>query len=135
MATSIHLIFNGSAFPIELSTSGIYYRDHEAPTAYTQEEYDQIADTETGIFSEEEQSLKLTIYPNPVTNGVLYVELNDEYSLKELKITIYDMTGTAFLYQNNGKLNVDVSGLSNGFYIMKISTGDGQAIQKIFITN
>jgi hypothetical protein len=121
--------------PIELSTSGIYYRDHEAPTAYTQEEYDQIADTETGIFSEEEQSLKLTIYPNPVTNGVLYVELNDEYSLKELKITIYDMTGTAFLYQNNGKLNVDVSGLSNGFYIMKISTGDGQAIQKIFITN
>ncbi len=120
--------------PIELSSSGIYYRDHEAPTAYMQEEYKQGTDTETGIFSEEEAPWELTVFPNPVTKGILYVELEDEYSLKDLKIAIYDMAGATLLYQNNGQSNVDVSDLPNGFYLIKISTEKSRAIQKIFIT-
>jgi uncharacterized delta-60 repeat protein len=81
-----------------------------------------------------EQSLSTTsfdaanafvIYPNPVQN-VLHLQSNNFTSIKAVKI--YDLQGKVVLQETNDTLNV--SNLSKGLYIVKISTEEGEVTKK-----
>jgi uncharacterized delta-60 repeat protein len=65
------------------------------------------------------------IYPNPVQN-VLHLQANNFTSIKAVKI--YDLQGKVVLQDTNDTINV--SNLSNGLYIVKISTEEGEVTKK-----
>lgn len=78
------------------------------------------------------------IYPNPSQN-VANMELTLTENLP-LDITVYDITGKAVINKNYGemikgdhKLPINVSALSNGFYIMKVQVGEEVLSQKISV--
>ena len=61
---------------------------------------------------------KINIYPNPATN-ILTIEANDVIK----KVSIYNMLGQLILVSNT--LNIDVSNLKVGNYLVKLSTEKG----------
>lgn len=65
------------------------------------------------------------IYPNPVQN-VLHLKANNFTSIKTVKI--YDLQGKVVLQDTNDTINV--SNLSKGLYIVKISTEEGEVTKK-----
>jgi hypothetical protein len=61
-------------------------------------------------------------YPNPVDEQ-LFVELNE--TVQKLNVEIYNITGQLVLnrmFQNTNSVNLDVSGLTNGIYILRLNT-------------
>jgi uncharacterized delta-60 repeat protein len=65
------------------------------------------------------------IYPNPAQN-VLHLQSNNFTSIKAVKI--YDLQGKVVLEDTNDTINV--SNLSKGLYIVKISTEEGEVTKK-----
>jgi uncharacterized delta-60 repeat protein len=65
------------------------------------------------------------IYPNPVQN-VLHLQSNNFTSIKSVKI--YDLQGKVVLQDTNDTINV--SNLSKGVYIVKITTEEGEVTKK-----
>ena len=65
------------------------------------------------------------IYPNPAQN-VLHLQSNNFTSIKAVKI--YDLQGKVVLEDTNDTINV--SNLSKGLYIVKISTEEGEFTKK-----
>lgn len=73
------------------------------------------------------QTPKLTLYPNPVTNQ-LYFSSSDQI-IKN--VVIYNITGSLVKTISNATESVDVSNLPKGSYVVKVSTNEGEFIQKI----
>ncbi|HET6244005.1 MAG: T9SS type A sorting domain-containing protein [Bacteroidetes bacterium] len=77
----------------------------------------------------------ITIFPNPANNHLFFDGISD-YS--HTRINIFDMYGkNVFIHENQELTFIDVSGFSNGIYIVKIDnslTGKSQS-QKIIISN
>ncbi|WP_281337077.1 T9SS type A sorting domain-containing protein [Flavobacterium eburneipallidum] len=73
------------------------------------------------------QSPKLTLYPNPATNQ-LYFSSSDQ---KINTVTIYNLTGALVKTISNVSEAIDVSNLSNGSYLVKVTTDKGSFTQKI----
>ena len=75
------------------------------------------------------------IYPNPVTDAVVNVKLQDNSKIYEY--VIFDFKGTALLKgvldQNNTKIGV--STLTSGIYFIKMINGTSVSNQKIIIKN
>jgi hypothetical protein len=74
----------------------------------------------------------LNFYPNPVTNGKIYITSKNTSS-KE--IAIYDVLGKLVL-QTNLNINskeVNVGVLNAGVYIIKIKEGDATATRKLIV--
>ena len=65
------------------------------------------------------------IYPNPAQN-VLHLQSNNFTTIKAVKI--YDLQGKVVLQDTNDTINV--SNLSKGLYIVKISTEEGEFTKK-----
>jgi hypothetical protein len=63
----------------------------------------------------------ISIYPNPVSN-VLTIDLKSDVE-ESLLLRIFSMDGRMMMQKQggtqNGRLAVDISGLSNGFYILQ----------------
>ena len=72
----------------------------------------------------------LNIYPNPVTNGNLYIS-SDSNEIKA--VTIFDVLGKQVLKANVSNQVVNVSHLSKGVYILKIIEAGQTASRKIVI--
>ena len=72
--------------------------------------------------------LDVTIYPNP-TDNYLFIEGNKN----PISISIYNLLGAEVISKSNTD-KIDVSELSNGVYIIRISDGIGQTDRK-FIKN
>jgi uncharacterized protein (TIGR02145 family) len=74
---------------------------------------------QTGEYSMEAQ---VQIYPNPVTNNLI---INCGQKLN-LKMQIFDLQGNCLLEKEleNSANNLDISFLSEGLYILKLSTSD-----------
>ena len=72
--------------------------------------------------------LDMTIYPNPTAN-YLFIEGN----VNPVSISIYNLLGAEVIVKSNTN-KIDVSELSNGVYIIKISDGVSQ-IDRKFIKN
>jgi hypothetical protein len=71
------------------------------------------------------KELKALIYPNP-SSGYVYVQTETQ---KDLNLTIYDLTGKELL-STKGK-QIDFSNLSQGIYILKGKTEEGEFTKRI----
>ena len=72
----------------------------------------------------------LTLYPNPVDNGKLYI-----YSSKNLSkhIDVFDVLGKKVLSESLYGKTLDVSSLTSGVYIIKIEEGPNTTTRKLVI--
>lgn len=84
-----------------------------------------------GIKSNKNNIAGLRVYPNPITNGALYVS-TDNNDL-EKSIEIYDVLGKKVLSTKTSEDYVNVSNLKVGVYILKIKEEDNIATRKIVI--
>ena len=77
------------------------------------------------------------IYPNP-SNGNFSILIND-YASSEFDITIIDLTGKIILQETyisksgENELNIRLSDVSNGLYMLNIRKGDKNVTRKLFI--
>ena len=81
----------------------------------------------------------VTLFPNPVKDGILTVALDMEKSYDESYITIFDFGGTMIRRLRPGtiagksSLQVNVQDLLPGIYLCEISSGNGSSITKKFV--
>jgi len=75
----------------------------------------------------------LQIFPNPVTNGRIYISTDQNSNSREIEI--YDMLGkkvySTVLYNNNKEINV--SHLNSGVYMIKIIENNSSATRKLIV--
>lgn len=79
----------------------------------------------------------LSLYPNP-TEGIINVELSKKYTAKELEICIYNEAGELCHYEApqviySNKMEIDISHLPNGFYMIQLSRSDGKIDREKFV--
>ena len=72
----------------------------------------------------------LEVYPNPVTDGILYV---DTKANAEKTIAIYDVVGKQVLNTTTSSNLVNVAQLNGGVYILKITEAGKTATRKLVI--
>ena len=72
----------------------------------------------------------LNIYPNPVTNGILNIT-SDNNEVKA--VTVFDILGKQVLKANVSTQPMNVSSLSKGVYILKITEAGQTASRKLVI--
>lgn len=79
---------------------------------------------------EQNEIAGLSIYPNPVTDGILQIT-SDNNEAKS--ITIFDLLGRQALNTNASNNTINVSSLKTGIYILKITEDGKTATQKLII--
>ncbi len=94
--------------------------------------------TTAGLAQESKSPLKsqdnsiegLSFYPNPVTNGKVYIssKLN-----ADKQIAIFDVLGKKVLQTLITTKELNVASLSPGVYIIKIEEGDATATRKLIV--
>lgn len=105
-------------------TNGCVYA-YSAGTTFTMEVPPPPVDTRVG---EEMLVLQsLSVYPNP-TNGTLNLNFNN-YVPATFAVRVYDLKGQEVFNVEN-QPEMDLSSLSAGIYIMKVSTGSGAWVNK-----
>ena len=72
----------------------------------------------------------LSVYPNPVKNGVFYINTNAN---AERNVTIFDVLGKQVLNTTTSESAVNVSGLNAGVYMVKITEEGNTATKKLVI--
>lgn len=72
----------------------------------------------------------LSLYPNPVSNGKLYIDSSKSLSKH---IDIFDVLGKKVLSTSISGKTLDVSSLTPGVYIIKIEEGSSTATRKLVI--
>jgi Secretion system C-terminal sorting domain len=72
----------------------------------------------------------LKVYPNPVTNGTLFVDTD---SNSEKNIVVYDVLGKQVLNTTTANNAVNVSRLNSGVYIVKVTEDGKTATRKLVI--
>nr|WP_240723569.1 T9SS type A sorting domain-containing protein [Flavobacterium sp. J27] len=72
----------------------------------------------------------LTIYPNPVNNGKIYI--TSKLGL-EKKIEIFDVLGKKVFEAVVTTKEVNISALNTGVYIVKVKEGETSATRKLII--
>lgn len=116
--------------PVTLSNSGVMYKNHVSPIAYTQEVYEQgeQLSVNTNLISS-----KIIITNTVITNGILNLIYTDDFHKKEIEIRIYNPTGQIVKKEFGPKTTINVNTLSNGLYIVKVKTNLGVISKKIMI--
>jgi hypothetical protein len=72
----------------------------------------------------------LSVYPNPVTNGNLFITSNSSDSKA---VAIYDILGKQVIKANTSNNAVNVSQLKSGVYMLKITENEKTATRKLLI--
>lgn len=72
----------------------------------------------------------LTIYPNPVNTGRIYISSK---SSLDKKVEIFNVLGKKVLEAIITSKEVNISNLSAGVYIIKIKEGEASATRKLII--
>ncbi len=116
--------------PVTLSNSGIMYRDHQSPIAYTQEDYEQGAPLSVNDNSVLSQ---FSVFPTVIKNGVFNWTVSEEVDKNNIKLTIYNTAGQLVKKVSNTSSEVNVSKLSGGLYFVKINSNLGFVTKKIII--
>ncbi len=83
----------------------------------------------------EPADLTLKLYPNPITNGVLTVEIPESFGGVGVHtdiITIYNVSGKLMLSKpaNRPKTRINISHLPNGTYIVKIGEVSAKIVKQ-----
>ena len=84
----------------------------------------------TSIWQEAQPDQNINVFPNPAQSHISIKDLEPNSTLD-----IYAITGAKMMRLDNqsGRANLDISGLNNGMYIIKISSEKGVVSKKIFI--
>ncbi len=71
--------------------------------------------------------VQAVVYPNP-TSGQLTVEAEEMTS-----VSVYDLVGQCVMKQtvDNGRVVIEMDGLQNGIYMIKVETRNGAAMQRV----
>lgn len=77
-----------------------------------------VAENEAAIFK---------IYPNP-TDGIIFINTENQTILN---VSVLDILGKSVLDYNEGFKEINISQLQNGIYFLKITTLNGDFVQKI----
>ena len=93
------------------------------------------------IVEKEQSSIfdnNVKLYPNPATEENLTVQFDLEKNLKQLEISINDITGKHFsseIYQNvyKNEVNLNVKNYPKGVYLLTITTKSSEQITKRFV--
>lgn len=72
----------------------------------------------------------LNVYPNPVTNGTVYIN-SDTSEAK--KVSVYDVLGKQLIQKEVSNGALDVSSLNKGVYLMTVSEGTSSSTKKLII--
>ena len=72
----------------------------------------------------------LSLYPNPVSNGKVYISTKNEL---DKEIIIFDVLGKKVLQTMISSKELNVSNLSSGVYIIKINEREASATRKLII--
>ena len=88
-----------------------------------------LKDNVNNLGLQENAGISLTVYPNPVTNGVVTFDSNVSIST----VTIYDLSGKQLSETeiNTNALRVDT--LASGIYFFKFQSGNGSVYKKIAV--
>ncbi len=130
-----------------LSNNGVYNREHIAWNEYVSdtnhlnyisdwltdrlEFLDQIFNESCLIGTEDfTPHDNLVIYPNPASN-LLYFKSNEHAAYE---VSIYDFQGKLVLKSQVRNSKLDISGLSNGVYMVQIKSGNKQYINKLIVS-
>jgi len=93
--------------------------------------YMQYKDTDSAINEIEEK--KINIYPNPIKN-IVYIYPKEALQIDNIKV--FDVKGKMLLQQNtknnNAPIQLDLSILSNGVYILQIQGKDFIVEKKVW---
>ncbi len=97
--------------------------------------YPNNTQSNTGIFNPENPFTSLFIYPNPADKMIM-VEVSDFDT--ELNYQIFDLSGRMIINRrietfNSEEIEINISQLNEGVYILKLSDGKKSASQKINI--
>lgn len=87
-----------------------------------------------GINKNKALAADVNVYPNP-SNGQFNVAISSN-EVDNYTITVLDMMGRVVnTYDNlpNGEFNIDLSNEANGFYFIKVQSGDSVATQKVIV--
>ncbi|SMO85776.1 Por secretion system C-terminal sorting domain-containing protein [Saccharicrinis carchari] len=94
-----------------------------------------ILDTSTGL---DDLSVinKIRVYPNPVTNGKIFIGTPEQLSV--IKVELFNSVGSLVksidIKQSQNKMDINVSGMPQGIYMLKITTKKhGTTTQKLII--
>mgnify|MGYP003495888240 FL=1 len=81
--------------------------------------------------SQDSKSIEgLSLYPNPVLNGKVYISTKNAL---EKEIVVFDVLGKKVLQVHLNSKELNVSDLSPGVYIIKISEENASATRKLII--
>lgn len=72
----------------------------------------------------------LSFYPNPVSNGKIYI--TSKYS-GERDISIFDVLGKKVFQTTQNMKELNISSISSGVYIIKIREGEATLTRKLII--
>lgn len=72
----------------------------------------------------------LSIYPNPVSNGKIYITTKENLTKD---IQIYDVLGKKVLSTSLFGKELNISKLTAGIYILKIKEGNNSATRKLVV--
>jgi hypothetical protein len=72
----------------------------------------------------------LSLYPNPVTNGKVYITSRNDL---DKDITIFDVLGKKVLQTVISSRELNISNLSPGVYIIKINEANATATRKLIV--
>lgn len=84
---------------------------------------------------DEKEALRFNLYPNPSTDGLIRVQLQQPASLAE--ITVFDLQGRKILMQQTGALNGHITvpsvSLKPGLYLLTVETEQGHSATRLII--
>lgn len=72
----------------------------------------------------------LSLYPNPVTNGKVYITSKND---NNKEIVIFDILGKKVLQTTISSRELGIPTLTPGVYIIKITEGDASATRKLIV--
>lgn len=84
---------------------------------------------------DKDEKLSIVLYPNPA-NDLLTITLDQIRAINKSILTVYSIEGRMLLQQfiTQNKTELDISGLSNGIYFIKVTGSDKSSILK-FVKN
>jgi hypothetical protein len=72
----------------------------------------------------------LNLYPNPVSNGKVYITSKND---SDKEVNIFDILGKKVLQTTISSKELNISSLSPGVYIIRINTSDASATRKLIV--
>jgi hypothetical protein len=88
-----------------------------------------VTDVTSGILTVDSENV--TIYPNPTT-GQLIISITGPTTKENTIISIHNMVGKV-VFESHYKRQIDLSGLENGIYLLKLSLPQGDIVRKLIL--